>query len=334
MGNVALPSSIPPMRAVVGELPPDDGDWAYEVKWDGVRAIGFIGSGRFRLQSSNVLDITIRYPELAALADELDGHDVVLDGEVVTFNAEGRPDFGLLQNRMHQTDRTVIAEWAATQPVVWVLFDLLHLDGHDLFVPAGGPPPASALTYGDRRRLLEGLVENGPNWQVPAARHSDGRGLLDAVTEQGLEGLVAKRLDSRYEAGRRSHAWRKVKVRRNQEFVVGGWRAGEGNREGGIGSLLVGYHTPDGKLAYAGRVGSGLSVHEIAALQDLFADWARPTCPFDPLPTRDERRQASWVEPRLVVQVEFGEWSRDDRLRHPTYRGRRSDKEPGDVVRE
>jgi bifunctional non-homologous end joining protein LigD len=131
------------MRAVVGELPADDGSWAYEVKWDGVRAIGFVGDGRVRLQSSNGHDITPRYPELAALGADLDGHDVVLDGEVVTFNEQGRPDFGLLQNRMHLSDARLVAEWSARQPVVWVVFDLLHLDGHDLYVhpperPGGG----------------------------------------------------------------------------------------------------------------------------------------------------------------------------------------------------
>jgi bifunctional non-homologous end joining protein LigD len=299
-----------------------------------VRAIGFLSGGGLRLQSSNVLDITVRYPELAPLADELAGHDVVLDGEVVMFNEEGRPDFGLLQSRMHQTDRRVIADLAATRPVVWVVFDLLHLDGHDLFVPPGGKAPESALTYQDRRRLLEGLVEPGPNWQVPTSHTDDGPGLMDAVRQRGLEGLVAKRLDSRYEAGRRSHAWRKVKVRLGQELVVGGWRAGEGNRAGTIGSLLVGYHAPDGRLAYAGRVGSGLTASELGILQGLFAGTTRPTCPFDPVPTRDEQRGATWVEPTVVVEVEFGEWSRDDRLRHPVYLGRRADKDPADVVRE
>jgi bifunctional non-homologous end joining protein LigD len=337
-----MPASIPPMRAVAGELP-TDGGWAYEVKWDGVRAIGFLGDGRLRLQSSNVLDITARYPELDALATELHGHEVVLDGEIVTFNEDGRPDFGLLQNRMHLTGGAAIAEWSARQPVVWVLFDLLHFDGHDLYVPPPAPhggggsaraPAPSALVYADRRRLLEGLVDAGPNWQVPTARVADGAGLLTAVHQRGLEGVVAKRLDSRYEAGRRSPAWRKVKVRLSQEFVVGGWRAGEGNRAGGIGSLLVGYHTPDGRLAYAGRVGSGLSGPEITILQRLFADGRRDTCPFAPPPTRDEQRDATWVEPRLVVQVAFGEWSRDDRLRHPAYLGRRADKDPAEVVRE
>jgi bifunctional non-homologous end joining protein LigD len=324
------------MRAVLGELPGDDAGWSYEVKWDGVRAIGFLGAGGFRLQSSNELDITVRYPELAVLGDELEGHEVVLDGEIVTFNEEGRPDFGLLQNRMHLTGRAAIAEWAARQPVVWVLFDLLHLDGHDLYVPpgAGGRAGPPVPLYADRRRLLEGLLDAGSNWQVPTAHVGEGAALLAAVGQKGMEGIMAKRLDSRYEAGRRSHAWRKIKVRRGQEFVVGGWRAGAGNRAGTIGSLLVGYHTGDGRLAYAGRVGTGLSVRELAALQGLLDGWRRATCPFDPLPTREEQRDATWVEPRLVVEVRFGEWSRDDRLRHPVYLGRRSDKDPAEVVRE
>jgi bifunctional non-homologous end joining protein LigD len=330
---MALPATIAPMRAVLGDLPPDDGAWGCEVKWDGVRALGFLSGGQLRLQSSNLKDITLRYPELAPLAAALDGHDVILDGEVVTFNEEGRPDFGLLQNRMHLTGARAVADWAARQPVVWVLFDLLHLDGHDLYVPEGATPGPSALGWADRRRLLEGLVASGPNWQVPAVHTGDAAGLLDAVRAQGLEGLVAKRLDSRYEAGRRSAAWRKIKVRRNQEVVVGGWKAGEGNRAGSIGSLLVGYYD-DGRLVYAGRVGSGLTDGEIRALRGLFDGRVRATCPFAEPPTREEQRGATWVEPEVVVDVAFGEWSRDGRLRHPSYRGRRSDKDPTDVVRE
>jgi bifunctional non-homologous end joining protein LigD len=330
---MALPATIAPMRAVLGDLPHDDGAWACEVKWDGVRALGFLSGGNLRLQSSNLKDITLRYPELAPLARALDGHEVILDGEVVTFNEEGRPDFGLLQSRMHLTDTRAVAEWAARQPVVWVVFDLLHLDGHDLYVPDGATPGPAAIGWADRRRLLEGLVEAGPNWQVPAAHTTDAAGLLDAVTAQGLEGLVAKRLDSRYEAGRRSSAWRKIKVRRGQEVVVGGWKAGEGNRAGSIGSLLVGYYD-QGRLVYAGRVGSGLTDTEIRALRRLFDGRVRATCPFAEPPTREEQRGATWVEPDVVVDVAFGEWSRDGRLRHPSYRGRRSDKDPAQVVRE
>src|SRR4051794_33902480 len=226
---MALPATIAPMRAVLGDLPPDDGAWGCEVKWDGVRALGFLSGGQLRLQSSNLKDITLRYPELAPLAAALDGHDVILDGEVVTFNEEGRPDFGLLQNRMHLTGARAVADWAARQPVVWVLFDLLHLDGHDLYVPEGATPGPSALGWADRRRLLEGLVASGPNWQVPAVHTGDAAGLLDAVRAQGLGGVVAKRLDSPHEAGPRSPPPRKNKGRPHPEGGVGGGEGGGGN---------------------------------------------------------------------------------------------------------
>jgi bifunctional non-homologous end joining protein LigD len=324
------------MRAVTGELPNDDEGWAYEVKWDGVRAIGFIEDGALRLQSSNGNDITMRYPELAALATELGGHTAILDGEVVTFNEQGRPDFGMLQARMHLKDVKAINDWAARRPVVWAIFDLLHLDGHDLYVHAGAPrgQAPSVPVYEQRRQLLESLVDAGPNWQVPAAHQGGGAALLDAVTERGMEGLMAKRLGTVYEAGKRTTNWRKVKVRRRQELVVGGWKFGDGGRAGTIGALLVGYHTPDGNLAYGGRVGSGLNTAELARLLPELESLRRESCPFDPPPTREEALHAHWVEPRLVVEVAFGEWSHDDRLRHPSYLGQRYDKDPADVVRE
>jgi bifunctional non-homologous end joining protein LigD len=332
----ALPRSIVPMRAVTGDLPTSDDGWAYEVKWDGVRAIGFIEDDHVRLQSSNGLDITPRYPELAPIAAELAGHTAILDGEIVMFNDQGRPDFGSLQTRMHLKDARAINELAAQRPVVWVLFDLLHLDGHDLYVRAGarGSNASPALPYEHRRRLLEGLIDAGPNWQVPAAKTGDGGELLRAVADLGMEGLIAKRLGSSYEEGRRSANWRKIKVRRRQEFVVGGWKYGDGGRANTIGALLVGYHTPEGTLAYGGRVGSGFNDAELTRVLGELEPLARTTCPFDPPPTREEALHAHWVEPRLVVEVAFGEWSHDDRLRHPSYLGQRFDKDPTDVVRE
>jgi bifunctional non-homologous end joining protein LigD len=327
------------MRAVSGAVPPDDEGWAYEIKWDGVRAIGFVEDGRLRLQSANGIDITDRYPELAPIADELGGHAAILDGEIVRFNDAGRPDFGLLQSRMHRTDAATVARAAAEHPVVWVLFDLLHLDGHDLATglgptPAPGAPAAVPVPYEDRRRLLEALIEPGPNWQVPAALHGTGAELLAVVADRGMEGLIAKRRGSAYEAGRRSPTWRKLKVRRRQEFVVGGWKEGAGGRRSTVGALLVGYHTDDGRLAYAGRVGSGITDVELRHLQATLDATACDACPFDPPPTRDEMRGARWVEPQLVVEVAFGEWSADQRLRHPSYLGTRTDKDPGTVVRE
>jgi bifunctional non-homologous end joining protein LigD len=312
------------MRATNGELPADDEGWAYELKWDGMRAIAFCREDGFRLQTSNGLDATDRFPELAPLGAALAGHDVILDGEIVTFAPDGRPDFGLLQGRMHVASPAAAAERAAAQPVAYVVFDLLWFDGHDV-----RPVP-----YDERKRLLADLVEPGPTWTVPEPQRGDGATLFEAVRDQGLEGLIAKRRDSAYETGRRSPAWRKIKVRRRQELVVGGWLPGAGNRASTLGALLVGYHDPAGALRYAGRVGTGFTDGELRALLDALAPIERPTGPFTPEPPRTVTRQARWVEPRLVVEVAFGEWTADGVLRHPSYLGRRVDKDPTRVVRE
>ena len=313
------------MRAVLGEMPVDESAWAFEVKWDGVRAMGSIRDGELELRSSNGKDITIRYPELAGVVDQLSGHSAVLDGEVVRLDENARPDFGMLQARMHLTKPAEIARLAATAPVTWVIFDLLSFDGTD----------ATSLAYEDRRRLLEQLIEPGPNWQVPPAEIGEGQTLLDVVRERGLEGVMAKKLGSPYAAGRRSTSWRKIKVRQQQELVVGGWRRGRdgGSRADDIGALLVGAYDGD-RLVYAGRVGSGLTQAEIGWYRDHFATRTRATCPFDPPPTRAEQADAVWVEPDVVVEVAFGEWSHEDRLRHPVYLGRRDDKDARAVVHE
>lgn len=321
---VAMPKRVAPMRAMTGPVPTDDENWAFEVKWDGIRAITFIVDGRLRLQSSNLLDITDRWPELRPIVDELAGHEVILDGEIVTFDASGVPDFGLLQKRMHVGKAQSAAEWSAIQPAVLVLFDLCWLDGHD----------AMPLSYENRRKLLENLVEPGPNWQVPRYYLGDGTELLEAVSDRGMEGLMAKRLDSTYEAGRRSASWRKLKIRQRQEFVVGGWTRGDGGRSGTIGALVVGYFDHDGRLVYAGRVGSGLSADEIARLRVQLDRTAIDHCPFDPPPSGANNRDAIWVEPKHVIEVAFQNWSLDGHLRHPSYCGERFDKEPSEVRRE
>ena len=240
-----MPRVIEPMKAVTGELPTDDG-WAFEVKWDGMRITSFCDRGTLRLQTTNQLDATARFVELAPLADALRDHQVVLDGEVVAFSDAGRPDFGRLQSRMHGIPSAGPGSSEDPVAISYVVFDLLWLDGLDAM-----PAP-----YLDRRRLLTELVEPGPAWQVPAHQVGDGDVLLRAVTERGLEGVMAKRIDSVYLPGKRSTAWRKVKVRRRQELVVGGWLPGEGGRASSFGALLVGYQTADG-LHYAGRVGTG-----------------------------------------------------------------------------
>ncbi|MGZ4786664.1 MAG: non-homologous end-joining DNA ligase [Acidimicrobiales bacterium] len=319
-----MPSSIEPMRATTGSTPTDDAGWAYEIKWDGMRAIAFCDRGTLRLTSSNGIDATVRFPELAPLAKSLAANRVILDGEIITFAPDGRPDFGLLQRRMHVSNEVAAAEGAATQPVAYVVFDILWLDGHDV----------TSLPYLERKRLLTQLVEPGPSWTVPEPELGSGAELLTAVADRGLEGLIAKRIDSTYEIGRRSSAWRKLKVRRRQELVVGGWLPGEGNRSSTLGALLVGYHDDDGTLRYAGRVGTGFTEHELEELLRSFEPLARDTTPFHPPPPAAVVRTARWLDPQIVVEVAFGEWTADGVLRHPSYLGRRLDKDPARVVRE
>jgi bifunctional non-homologous end joining protein LigD len=310
------------MKAVSDQLPAEPAGWLFEIKWDGVRVIATLDHGEIHLASANGRTITASYPELALLADELSDHTVVLDGEVVALDDDGLPSFGRLQGRMHIADAAEAYRRAAEVPIVYQVFDLLHLDGNDLY----------EFPVSDRRRLLEGLLETGPHWRVPPS-YDDGRALLDAAVELGLEGIVAKRADSRYVPGSRSPSWRKIKVRRRQELVVAGWTDGTGNREGRLGALLLGYHEGDA-LRFAGRVGSGLSRRDLDWWRAQLDERAIEECPFDPPPPAADRRVAHWARPELVVEVAFAEWSHDDRLRHPSYLGRRDDKDPRSVVRE
>jgi bifunctional non-homologous end joining protein LigD len=313
-----MPDRIEPMLARTGELPPDDGRWAYEIKWDGVRAIGYADGGRLRLASRNGRDITPRYPELRELGRALAGHEAVLDGEVVAFDADGRPSFQRLQGRMHLTSEHVVRRLAASEPVAYILFDLLWLDGHSLM----------GLSYAERRERLLGLGLNGTRWQTPASHVGDGAAMLDASRANGLEGIIAKRLDSTYSPGRRTGAWVKVKNVRETDVVIGGWLPGEGKRGGRLGALVVGYHE-DGELRYAGRVGTGFDERELDRLGGVLADLAREDSPFT---GRQPPRETRFVEPSLVARVGYGEWTQARTLRHPVYRGVRDDVAPEGVV--
>jgi bifunctional non-homologous end joining protein LigD len=315
--------SLRPMKAVTGTIPADETAWAFEIKWDGVRVLSGIDSGKVRLRSSNSNDITGRYPELQALGEALEGHSAILDGEVVAFDDQGRPSFGRLQQRMHLANAAEVRKRAETVPITYVLFDLLQLDGNDLI----------SLPYLERRRLLTELVPDDGCWTVPAHREGDGATLLAAVAERGLEGIVAKKVDSPYLPGKRSTSWVKVKARLRQEFVIGGWQPGERGRAGQLGSLLVGVYD-DGRLRYSGKVGTGFTMRELTRLGDLLAPLETDSSPFDAPPPRPIERIARWVRPELVAEVEFGEWTGEGILRHPSYMGLRDDKNPTDVVRE
>lgn len=314
------------MKATSGELPTGDG-WAYEVKWDGMRALCFVDGPSLRVQSANERDVTASWPELVGLPEALPLTTALLDGELVATDDAGRPDFGRLQQRMHIANPAEAGRRAAEVPVTYVVFDLLHADGHDL----------TGVPLVDRRRLLDHVLDPGPSWRV-SPLHEDGAALLAAAHERGLEGVVAKRLDSIYEPGKRTRAWLKVKVRRRQEMVVGGWVPGEGTRGGHIGALLVGYHDragDGGPLRFAGRVGTGFSQAELARLAALAASLVTDECPFDPpLPRAEILRGPTWLRPELVAELEFAEWTGDGRLRHPSYLGLRDDKPAADVTRD
>lgn len=309
------------MKATSSDRVPTGSGWAAEIKWDGMRIQASITgaiTGRppaLVLRSSNGRDVTGSFPELAGLAEALHA-DAVLDGEVVVFDGD-RPSFARLQQRIHidRPHRSLVE----AHPVVYIVFDLLRLDGNLLV----------DLPYGTRRRLLNDLLPDGANWRTPPFIDDDPESLLELAAERDLEGIVVKRLDSLYEPGMRSNSWRKIKIRRRQEFVVGGWLEGQRSLERQLGSLMVGVWD-DGRLVMAGRVGSGLTEVERTRLGKLLVVADKP--PFAEVPPLE--RRPVWVEPTVVVEVEYSEWPPDGMLRHPVYRGLRIDRDAADVTRE
>jgi bifunctional non-homologous end joining protein LigD len=309
------------LAVAASALPPDDDRWAFEMKWDGMRALVGIDGADVWISSRAGNDATARFPEVAAIGLALAGTDAVLDGEIVALDDAGIPRFERLQPRMQAGRRGAIRDGSAAQPVVYMVFDVLWLAGHR----------TTDLAYVDRRALLERLDLAGGAWQTPASSRGPGAAVLAASQELGLEGVVAKRLDSPYLPGRRSDAWRKVKPHLGQELVVGGWLAGAGRLDGRLGSLLVGYHDADGSLRFAGRVGSGIDDTARRRLEALMQSRRRATSPFADAPRLPDPH---WVTPDLVVEVAFHEWTSAGVLRAPRYKGLRDDKPAGDVVRE
>jgi bifunctional non-homologous end joining protein LigD len=276
------------------------------------------GAGR-----SDSTEARSRAPELRALGEALGGTRVVLDGEIVAHDRPGRISFAALQPRIHLRDPAQVRRLAEQVPVTYRLFDLLYLNGRNTM----------GLSYIQRRELLEALELRGPHWDSPPYSRGGGKDALAAAKEQALEGVLAKRLDSVYEPGRRSKNWIKVKIANTQEVVAGGWKPGKGRRAGTIGSLLLGIPGPAG-LQYVGHVGTGFNRTMLDDLHRRLRALERKTSPFvGEIPPRDAK-DAHWVTPKLVGEVWFTEWTRDGRLRHPTWRGLRPDKSPDEVIRE
>jgi bifunctional non-homologous end joining protein LigD len=297
---VALTFPVDPMRAVLSTLPPDsdDDNWAYEIKWDGYRTLCFVDTDKgIRLQSSNRLDVTKKYPELAELPASVDAKSAVLDGELVVFDDNGRPTFELMQR--HET------------PVVFQVFDVLSIGGKDVI----------AQPYEKRRELLATLVEQGGYWSVPGHRIGGGKDLLAAATERDLEGVMAKRLGSPYQPGKRTPNWRKVKIRREVEVVVGGYTGGTGTRASSFGALLVGVPGPDGALKFAGGVGTGYTQATLDELLARLRTLRIDTCPFSPTPPREYTRNATWVDPVLVARIQLTEFTNEGFVRHASFLG-------------
>ncbi|PVE16944.1 ATP-dependent DNA ligase [Arthrobacter sp. Bz4] len=323
-GAAETPPELMPMLASpgsAGDVTADE-DWAFEMKWDGVRAIATVTPDGVRLTSRNANDMTALYPELADLGDYVNGNNVVLDGEIVALNKSGRPDFGLLQNRFNLTKSSEIDAARRKAPVHFMIFDLLYLDGNSLL----------QLQYAQRREILEQAV-NSPadgHIQVPPALDATIEEAVAASRELGLEGVVAKRTSGTYTAGRRSRGWVKIKDQLTQEVVVVGWRPGKGSRAHKVGSLLVA--VPDGvDLKYVGRVGSGLTERDLAEIGSRLRKMSRKTAPLADVPAADAS-DAHWVRPALVGEVQFSERTGAGKLRHPVWRGWRPDKLPSDVV--
>jgi bifunctional non-homologous end joining protein LigD len=311
---------VPMLAKLVAAVPDDEARWAFEIKWDGIRLLARIDHGELTVITRNLIDATARYPDLAELGSALSKRSAVLDGELVAFDASGHATFEALQQRRDPEGGKPAATVEGVG-IAYMVFDVLALDGRSLL----------RAPYVERRAVLEGLALDGPHWHTPSALFGAGHDLLLTTREQGLEGIVGKRLDSIYEPGKRTGTWVKVKNQQRQEFVIGGWVPGAGKRSGKVGALVLGYWDGD-DFVCAGKVGTGFTDAMLEYLTALLPPLARSTSPFT---CGRVPREAQFIEPRLVGEIEFMEWtSHSGQLRHPSFKGLRADKDPRDVVRE
>jgi bifunctional non-homologous end joining protein LigD len=322
--DLEFPEHVDPMLATPVDAARfgDEAGWAFEMKWDGVRTIAYLAGGRVKLLSRKGRDDTEAYFEVARELTKIRVETAILDGEVVVTDAAGRPSFGLLQHRINLTKPADIERAAKAYPAQLMLFDILELNGQSLI----------KKTYQERRAILEDLMRPQPGSliQVPPIFEGDLQAAMQTSDQLQLEGVVAKRRNSIYQPGRRTHTWLKIKLHRMQEVVIGGWREGQGRRGGGVGSLLMGIPTEAG-LRYVGRVGSGFNDRQLDDIQAMLERLSRKTSPFVDVP-REDARDAHWVKPSLVGEVSYGELTEPGRLRHPVWRGLRPDKSPNEVV--
>jgi bifunctional non-homologous end joining protein LigD len=335
-----LPSAkarfIEPMKPRTLEKPPPSGDWVYELKFDGIRAIAVKIENEVRLMSRNGNDLGARFPEIVAAVKNLPVAECVIDGEVVALDEEGRSSFQLLQARETLVTARVrpTGEEEKKSPIYFYVFDLLQLEGKSLI----------SLPLEQRKKFLEQLcADAGEPIRFSGEIGGDAQALLKEVKRRGLEGIIGKQRDSVYEPGRRSGAWIKLKCVNEQEFVIGGYTPPGGSRKH-FGAILVGYYK-DKRLLFAGKVGSGFTSKSLSMLHKKFREEARDDCPFADLPSKHNgqwvqgitpsmMRKMHWVNPTFVCQIKFAEWTRDGKLRQPVFLGLREDKRASEVTRE
>jgi bifunctional non-homologous end joining protein LigD len=309
-----MTAPIPPMLATLGTLP-SGGGWAYEYKWDGVRAVAYAAPSGTEILSRNERDVTASYPDIAAAVRG----SFILDGEIVALDDEGHPSFARLQTRMNV--RVPSAALIAGVPLTYHVFDLLARDGKSTL----------DLPYTERRALLAGLDLGGGPISVPDSFVEDSPDrVVKAARAGAYEGVVAKRLTSVYQPGHRSPDWLKAPFIHTQEVLIVGWTAGAGRRAGTIGALLVGVHDASGALTFAGGVGTGFTDAVLRDLQARLEPLSRATPTVTDAP-RSVTRDAHWVEPEVVGEVEYRSWTSDGRLRHSSWRGLRPDRLPDEV---
>lgn len=322
---------ISPMLARLSQHIPS-GNYAYEVKWDGVRAIAYIEGKSLRLLSRNNLDITASYPELKGILRQFPAQNAILDGEIIALNDDSIPDFQRLQHRMHVRDAIASQALSRSSPVTYMIFDMLFLNSNSLL----------DTRYFERRERLLALNLTGAHWTTPEHFLGDPGPFFEATRTMGIEGVMAKRCDSLYLPGKRTDAWLKIKHVRKQEFVVAGWQDGQGARKGVPGALLLGYYdaTPaearrrkqPQRLVYAGKVGTGFSLRVLDGIQARLRKHVLEVNPFEVDPPRE--RGTHFARPELVAEVQFSSWTGTHMLRHASFQGLRDDKAPSEVVRE
>jgi bifunctional non-homologous end joining protein LigD len=312
-----MPAHVTPMMACLGSAPPEGEDWLYEIKWDGIRAICFIENGQLQIYSRNGNRCTPQYPELSVLPHYVNATTALLDGEIAALDDKGRPVFNLIQPRIMVTDPNSIAHLSRSNPIHLFLFDVLYLDGYDL----------RAVPLIERKRVLNEILSPTDRIRLSDSFRDHGREMLEAARQNGLEGIIAKRIDSKYES-RRSPDWVKVKAVNEAEFVIGGFLKGERSY---FGSLVLGSYE-NGKLKHVGQVGTGFTERTLKAIYERLEPLITTKSPFDATIKNRLGRDVTWVKPELVAQIKYLEITPDGQLRAPVFLGLRTDKSAHDVT--